>query len=141
MRETGSLPVVSSTATEQRNNGKKRKLADLAVDTDATNRSEELTTTPGGRPYRDSAFPANLSHSTRDPSGREVRISQSIASSHHEQRRNRDSLLAMNASAAPSAQVEQAAVDEASDETDEAELQGMSRMLDDGKGRMRMSDS
>jgi hypothetical protein len=112
----------------------------VAAHTDATNRTGEFSTTPDGinhdQPHHGHAFPANLSGTAHYSP---ARASQNITQlQNEEQQRNRDSLLNMNTAA--SAQVDQATGDEASDETDEAELQGMSRMLDDGKGRMRMSD-
>jgi hypothetical protein len=138
---TGTLPEFSSAASEQRINNKKRKLDDVAGHTDAPIRIGEHSTTPDGAnhdgPHNGGAYPANLSGTAHYSPDRAARASQNIiASQHEQQQRNRDSLFNMNT--AVSAQVDQATGDEASDETDEAELQGMSRMLDDGKGRMRM---
>ncbi|EED20121.1 conserved hypothetical protein [Talaromyces stipitatus ATCC 10500] len=128
---TGSFPAVSSTAIEQRSNGQKRKFSDLVANMDATNRSEEPTRTADDQPYQGSAFPANVNDAAYHTTDRTVSVSH-----HEQQHRNRDSLLVRNIPTTSSDQVEQAAHDEISDETDEAELQGMSRMLDDGKGRM-----
>ncbi|PCH07490.1 Transcription factor [Penicillium occitanis (nom. inval.)] len=131
-----SLP---SAASEQRINNKKRKLDDVAGHTDAPNRTGEPLTTPNGvngdQPHHDGAYPVNLSGAAHYSPDRAARVSQNLTQLQHEQQqRIRDSLL--NMSTAVSAQVDQNTGDEASDETDEAELQGMSRMLDDGKGRM-----
>ncbi|EEA27634.1 conserved hypothetical protein [Talaromyces marneffei ATCC 18224] len=133
---TGALPDAS---TEQRSNSKKRKLDDVTGHTDSPNRTGELSTTPSGvnpdQPLHGAALLANLTGTTHYSPDRAPRASQNISQLQHEQQQlNRDSLLNMNT--AVSAQADQAASDEASDETDEAELQGMSRMLDDGKGRM-----
>lgn len=144
MSATGTLPGLPNAASDQRINSKKRKLDDVAGHTDAPNRTGELLTTPNGvnrdQPRHGGAYPANLSSTAHYSPHRAAKLSQNLTQLQHEQQqRNRDSLL--NMSTAVSAQIDQNTGDEASDETDEAELQGMSRMLDDGKGRMRMFQS
>lgn len=137
---TGKLPEVSSKATEQRIDNRKRKLDDVIGHADAPGQTGELSTTSDGvnhdQTHRTAAYPAALSSSAPYSPARAARVLQSAAHLQQEQQRYRDSLLNMNTSV--SAHVDQNTGDEASDETDEAELQGMSRMLDDGKGRMRM---
>lgn len=142
MPATGSLPGSASAASDQPINNKKRKLNDLAGHADATNRTGH-STTPGGVHHdqlHHGGYPANLSSTAQYSPDRAAKVLQNMTQLQYEQQqRNRDSLLNMNT--AVSAQVDHTTGDEASDETDEAELQGMSRMLDDGKGRMRMFDS
>lgn len=139
MPATGKPPGSASTASDQPTNNKKRKLDDVAGYTDATNRTG-YSTTPSGVNHDQpphGGYTANLSSTAQYSPDRAAKVLQNMTQLQHEQQqRNRDSLL--NMSTAVSAQVDQTTGDEASDETDEAELQGMSRMLDDGKGRMRM---
>lgn len=138
MPATGTHPGLSSAASDQGINNKKRKLDDVAGHTDAPIRAGELSNGVNhDQPHHGGAYPADLSGTAHYSPDRAARASQNLTQLQREQQqRNRDSLLNMNT--AVSAQVDQGTGDEASDETDEAELQGMSRMLDDGKGRMRM---
>lgn len=145
MPATGTHPGLASAASDQHINNKKRKLDDVTGHANAPNRTGELSTTQDGvthdQPYHGGGYPANLSSNAQYSPDRAAKVLQNMTQLQHEQhqQRNQDSLL--NLSTAVSAQVDQTTGDEASDETDEAELQGMSRMLDDGKGRMRMFDS
>lgn len=145
MPATGTVlaPVAFSTASEQRKINKKRKLAESTEDTDAADRPKENTTTVNGAHHdhsgRGASFLARLGDTTSYSPERRIGAPHNTFSSQQEQlQRNQDALLLMHASEGNSAQADQNADDEVSDETDEAEIQGMSRMLDDGKGRMRM---
>jgi hypothetical protein len=141
--ETGTVPVVANAVTEQRKNSKKRKLGESSTPEVAYRSQQQIAShdVHHDGPGRGTSFPATLSEVAHYSPGQLARVSEGIAGHHspsQHQQRNRDSLLVMNTSAGTPAQTDQAADDGGSDATDEAEIQGMSRMLDDGKGRMRM---
>lgn len=141
MPATGSV-LGSNAPAEQRINNKKRKLAVSAISVDVNDSQPRDPEDSDGQSHQNTAFPAQESNASPLVSSQLEREPQNVYSSEsghedQERQRHRDSLFVLNTATTHSAQVEHATDDEASDETDEAEMQGMSRMLDDGKGRMR----
>lgn len=140
MPATGTVPVVSNPVPEYRKNSKKRKLESSttadSTDVPYTSEQDQPTTTPDlvhhGLASPGAAFPVALGERANYAPDQITKVSDNQSPVQH-----RDSLLVMNTPADASAKIDETAGGETSDETDEAELQGMSRMLDDGKGRMR----
>lgn len=127
---TGTSPVESNAPPEQRKNPKKRSLDDaqgspVAATAAASKRLAQITSDPAHHGQ-------NLSFGTRE------RVALSENPSHQSPtprpQHTRDPFPVMSTANGGFPQVENG---EGSEEADEAELQGMSRMLNDGKGRMR----
>lgn len=141
MPATGSV-LGSNAPAEQRINNKKRKLAVSAISANIEDSQARDLEDSDGSGRQNTAFPTQESIASPLVSPQLEREPQNVSSSEsghedQERQRHRDSLFVLNTATTHSTQVERATDDEASDETDEAEMQGMSRMLDDGKGRMR----